>query len=211
MGKFIDLTGQKFGRLTVVKRVENDKQGRAKWLCKCDCGNIQIIQASKLRNGHSKSCGCLRIDTLTANAAKRHRHKLSNTKLYQVWANMKDRCLNPNCKNYKNYGGNGIKICAEWLISDNFLEWAIANGYKEGLTIDRIDNNKGYSPDNCRWTTFAEQENNKSNNHFITYKDRKQTLQQWADELKISRNTLLARINRDWTIERALTEEVHSN
>ena len=130
-------------------------------------------------------------------------------RLYNIWLHMKDRCNNPNFKSYHNYGGRGISVCEEWANSyQNFREWSLENGYSDELTIDRIDVNGNYSPSNCRWLTRQEQSYNKRTNKIITYRDRTQTLTEWADELHINRNTLLYRIRRGWTVERALSTEM---
>lgn len=149
----LNLTGQRFGRLVVIKEAGRSSDGRVRWLCKCDCGNYTSTPSTKtLRNRTCRSCGCIereRPNKLT--------HGKSNTKLFHVWNGMKQRCYNPNNRSYKTYGGRGIKVCDEWR--DNFMafhDWAIANGYEEGLTIDRIDNDGDYEPNNCRWITLQE-------------------------------------------------------
>lgn len=167
MPAFIDLTGQKFGRLTVISlysRATKKPPQQTKWLCKCDCGNEKIASREGLIKGKTNSCGCLRKEI----TAKRRRiHSKTRTRLYKVWISMKARCNNPNNKRYSSYGGRGITICDEWLHDfQAFYDWATANGYDETAnfgqcTIDRIDNDKGYSPDNCRWVTMAEQNKNK--------------------------------------------------
>ena len=210
MGKFIDLTGQKFGRLTVLSRTDNNKHRQVMWLCQCKCGNFIVVRGYRLKDGHTKSCGCLNKEQAIINVSKHHSHKLSNTRLYQTWQNIKKRCLNYKDKNYKNYGGRGIEICNEWLNPNNFFKWALNNGYSDNLTIDRIDNNKGYTPNNCRWTTLKTQANNKRNNHLLTFKGKTKTMIQWADKFKINYYTLSTRLKRNWTTERALTEQVYS-
>ena len=204
MGKIKDLTGQRFGRLTVIERAgtysaPNCRSKSATWRCKCDCGNESVLVGNDLSRGATKSCGCL---------FEENTHKKRNTRLYITWRNMKQRCYNPNNVSYRQYGGRGIEVCEEW--KSNFLafyNWAMANGYADNLTIDRIDVNGNYEPDNCRWASVKEQNNNKSSNHLITYKGKTQTIKQWAEELGISSYTICSRLNQNWDIERALTEK----
>ncbi len=158
MGKLIDLTGQRFGRLVVLERVENHGKDPA-WLCKCDCGTVKTVSGNHLRSGNIQSCGCGRRDAAIEHSTK---HGGGSSKLYKVWAGMKTRCYNSKFKYYKNYGGRGITVCKEWIGNFGaFQDWALSHGYAEGLTIDRIDNDKGYSPDNCRWVTMKEQRHNR--------------------------------------------------
>lgn len=199
MNKFQNLIGQRFGQLIVIERSEKRKNGMAFWTCCCDCGKTtQPIRTSDLKNGKTKSCGCLQ---------NKPKHGMSYSRIYQTWADMKGRCRNQNNKNFKNYGGRGIKVCDEWNNSfEAFYEWAMANGYSDNLTIDRIDVNGNYCPENCRWVSFKIQENNTRRNRFLTYNGKTQTMKQWAEEMGISYITLSARINTlKWTVEKALT------
>lgn len=167
MSALKDLTGQKFGRLTVIERAGSDHHHRATWKCQCDCGEVRIICGFNLLSAQAKSCGCLRAENLKWCNIKHGKRK---SRLYHVWQNIKKRCSNPNVHNYHRYGGRGITVCDEWRDDfGKFYEWAIANGYDENApygqcTIDRIDNDKGYSPDNCRWVDVKTQNNNKTNN-----------------------------------------------
>lgn len=151
--KCIDLIGQKFGILIVVKRVENSQNGHARWLCQCDCGNFKEIQSDSLRTGNTKSCGC----------RERQKHGLYQHPLYTRWKGIKNRCYNRAHNCYKNYGGRGISICKEWLNDfKSFYNWAIENGYEKELQIDRINNNGNYEPHNCRFVTNLENQKNKT-------------------------------------------------
>lgn len=202
MSKLIDLTGQRFGRLVVIERADNSADGRARLLCRCDCGQSKTVLGEHLKKGRTKSCGCAKSESSSKRFKK---HGGRNSKLYRIWSNMKDRCNNPDCKVYSDYGGRGIKVCKEWIDDFSaFQKWALANGYKEGLTIDRKDNDKGYSPDNCRWTDRKIQGNNKRNCRYITYKGQRKTVAEWSDITGIPHDTLLYRLNHGWETERIL-------
>ena len=163
----IDLKGQKFGRLLVIERKGSNERKRALWLCKCDCGNEKIVIGDLLRNGHVKSCGCLlkeyRQEKMTKHGYGKHNEV---DRLYRVWKGMKSRCYSKNAKSYKWYGARGIKVCDEWHDYNNFREWAYKNGYDENAkigecTIDRIDSDGDYCPENCRWVGMDIQLKNK--------------------------------------------------
>lgn len=189
--RLIDLTGQKFGKLVVLERAENDKYNHIKWKCKCECMNVCYVTTSNLKNGRTNSCGCLKKE------GNHKTHRKSNTRLYKIWRNMKDRCYNPNNPNYRFYGLEGKTVCDEWLHDFQvFYDWAMAHGYRDDLTIDRIDGTKGYFPDNCRWATRADQVNNRRNNRIIEYKGKRQTAKQLAIELEMNYTTLCYRLNR---------------
>ena len=179
------------------------------WLCKCDCGNIKKVRTNHLKFGSIKSCGCL---LLLGNP----KHNMCGTKIYNVYKSMRERCFNKNDKNYRHYGGRGIKICDEWLDKENgfmnFYNWAIKNGYKKGLTLDRINVDGNYSPSNCRWTTMKEQSNNRRNNNYITYNGETHTLTQWSEILNIKYGTLQNRIqvqkkSNDMIFEKSTTKK----
>lgn len=207
-----DIVGQRFGKLIVIKRVENDKFNRSKWLCKCDCGNYKIIAGTFLRTHKTNSCGCLFKEVHSKSKFKNKKQKEFN-RIYSILNGMKNRCYNIKSKDYNNYGNRGIKICNEWLDKengvDNFYNWAINNGYKNNLTIDRIDVNGNYEPNNCRWITCKKQCNNQRTNRIIEYKGKRKTLSEWSEELNIKYSTLNNRVNTNhWTIERAFTQKV---
>lgn len=202
MSKLIDLTGKRFGKLTVIHRAEHSDHGRANWVCKCDCGKTCVVLGNCLRRGQTKSCGCLRADK----NRERSTHGMRNTKLYSVWANIKNRCYNPSSKSYPSYGGRGIKVCDDWLDSSKFIEWAMSSGYSEGSTIERIDVNGNYEPGNCTWIPRAEQARNKTNSFLITIDGESKCLHQWCDETGMDYQLVYHRIKQlGWKPEKALT------
>ena len=180
--KLIDLTGKKFGKLSVIKHFKKTKDGAHLWLCKCECGKKRIVRGYSLRKGITVSCGCF------AKEKSRHiqtKHGFSRTNLYKRWSSILDRCYRPSKLKYKNYGKRGIKVCKEW--SDDFMSfrnWAMSNGYKKGLTIDRIDVNGDYCPENCRWVDKKTQARNRRNNIFYLLNKKKVTLSQLLKEIK---------------------------
>lgn len=199
-GKPKNIIGNKYGKLIV-----ESYSGNSKWQCLCECGKIVFVRTNSLTMGATTSCGCLQKQRAKEKSTK---HGLSNHRLYKTWINMRSRCNNPNATKYELYGGKGIKVCEEWendFIS--FYNWALNNNYSKNKSIDRIDGNKNYSPDNCRWATDKVQANNTTQVHNITFNGETMGIYAWADKLGISRKMLSERIRRGWTIERAFTEK----
>lgn len=211
MGKIIDLEGQTFGRLTVVKQGDyyiSPKGAKVKrWVCECECGNTVQVNTTQLRNGNTKSCGCYQKEIATQNHMV---HGMYKKRIYNIYTSMIQRCENSNNVDYHNYGGRGIQVCDEWKNNfEAFYDWAMLHGYSSGLTIDRIDVNGNYEPLNCQWVTYKEQGNNRRNNHLITYNGETHTMAEWADITGINYSILACRIlNHKWSVERALTQEV---
>lgn len=199
-----DLTGLRFGKLKVISRSETRK-GLRYWKCKCDCGNYTNVSSTNLKYGGILSCGCFYTERLKT-------HGLSDTRLYRIYSGMKTRCYNPNTKAYHHYGGRGISICDEWLGENgfmNFYDWAMENGYSDNLSIDRIDVNGNYEPNNCRWATQETQTRNKRNNLIIEYKGVSKTLVEWSEEIGISYSILNDRITMlGWDTKKAFTTPV---
>lgn len=200
LNKHKKLEGKRFGNLTVIKRVGR-KNNSGIWLCRCDCGKEVTCYQSNILRGTSTSCGCLKSYYARQS---RNCHGESTTVLYTKWTSIKTRCLNPNSQNYGSYGGRGIKICEEWLDFWTFREWAYENGYQDGLSIERIDVNGNYCPENCCWIEISEQANNRRTNTFIEYGGKKQTASQWARELGIGKDTITYRVRAGWTPEECL-------
>lgn len=153
------MIGQTFGRLTVIDKAER-RNGRESWLCKCECGNEVVVIGKNLKNGNTKSCGCLRLDrvreTKYVHGESGGRFVGKRTRLYRCWTNMKSRCYNPKVRSYHDYGAKGIRVCEDWMTFANFAEWAHSHGYSDDLTIERIDPNKDYCPENCEWISGSE-------------------------------------------------------
>lgn len=200
MGKFIDLTGQKIGRLKVLKRAPNNKFNQVCWVCLCDCGNTVTVIGTRLHNRKTLSCGCIRKEiTKQRNLDTGKAKGASKTRLYSIYKGIKRRLFNQNDASFSNYGGRGIEICREWLDDyKEFERWALKNGYNENLTIDRIDVNGNYCPENCRWVDRKTQSNNKRNNHFITVNGITKTLSEWSDISGVHYYTIFDRISHGW-------------
>lgn len=206
MPKYKDLTGQKFGRLTAEEQFGRSESGRVLWKCKCDCGNEKIVESTRLLTGVTKSCGCYRIEELIKRARK---YDKKDKRLYTIWKEIRTRCNSEKDRSYKNYGGRGISMCDEWLENYKIFEkWSFENGYTEKLTIDRIDNDGNYYPENCRWATVEEQSNNRRSNRHITYNGERHTVAEWARLVGKEYGTVLARLNKGWEIEDVLFKEI---
>lgn len=192
-----DLTGKKFGQLTVIG-VHDTGSRKTYYVCQCDCGNIKVIRADALVGGMTKSCGCLKKEQDKINLTANHKHKMSGTRLYDIWQGIKSRCYKKHDTRYDRYGGRGIIVCDEWLNDfKSFYDWAISNGYNENLTIDRIDNNGNYEPQNCRWATMKEQCNNRSSNIAITIGNTTKNIMQWCEIFKVDYKKVYARYQRN--------------
>ena len=201
---YIDITGKRFGRYTVLRYVGNDKHGCALWECQCDCGKIKTVVGSSLRQGTVVSCGCYHKDALVKRLTT---HDLTHTRLHLIWHDMKQRCLNPNSKAFPYYGKRGITICDEWkndFIA--FYQWATANGYADDLTIDRIDTDKGYDPTNCRWVSRKVQQNNRRANIRFEINGEQHTIPEWCEIYNMPPKLIRSRVcEKGWDIVKALT------
>lgn len=189
MSKALDLKGRRFGRLTVLERAENDKYKNSRWVCECDCGAVKTLYGKDLKNGSARSCGCYRKEVLLEGRTHAHTytHNMSNSRLYNVYRTMRQRCFNTNNPSYKNYGGRGVTVCGEWSRFEVFRDWALSNGYKEDLTIERINVNGNYCPENCTWISIEDQQRNRRNN----VKFRGKTQSTWAYVLDLSQSSLV--------------------
>lgn len=200
--KKLNLVGKKINHLTVLECVGH-KGKKVLWKCLCDCGKYVYANTNALTGNHTISCGCWKRNQLINRNTK---HNQSKTKLYNVWIAIKKRCNNNTDTNYPRYGGRGIKICNEWENDYNaFYQWSINNGYCEGLTIDRIDNNGDYTPLNCRWTNKYKQANNRSNNRIITINHISKTIAEWCRFYNTSETMIRARLSNGWEPIKALT------
>ena len=177
---FEDLTGKRFGYLMVISLDTNPNNKRIKWLCRCDCNKLTVVAACDLKSGHTSSCGCKKLES------HNKKHGMTKTRIHSIWCSMRQRCYDKNNCSYPSYGKRGITVCDEWRNDFvAFHSWATSNGYTDELSIDRIDNNKGYSPENCRWVSFAEQCNNRRSNVVLKYNGAENTLMNWCKELNL--------------------------
>ena len=212
MPTFIDLAGNTFGRLTAVKRSKNAGK-RVTWLCACSCGKQAVVYASKLRNGHTQSCGCFQVERASA-ANKRHGHSTypnggRATKEYQAWSNMLRRCYSQTNKHFADYGGRGIAVCDDWQRSFEAFLRDVGPAPSPRHSIDRIDNNADYSPPNCRWASPQEQARNKRNSVTLDFRGETRLMCEWASVVGISAKRISARLKRGWSVEKTLTTPQH--
>lgn len=205
-----DLTGRRFGRLKVLEFVRGDGPRDHRWRCICDCGTVKVTKTRSLRNGSTKSCGCLYLErSARLSQQYNYRHGMSHTRIHNIWSAMVRRCSNPNVQRYNRYGGRGIKVCREWGGFEAFYEWATANGYRDDLSIDRIDPDGGYHPENCRWIPLPKQSDNRRNTHHIQHDGEIMTLTEAAKRFGVPYHRAYQRIVKcGWSVERALTEPV---
>ena len=200
------MTGMRFGRLVALSNEgrRNYPSSRAYfWNCRCDCGNTTVVDGGALRSMHIQSCGCLFIEKRNEAATK---HGLRRHPSYGVWKSMIDRCTNPKSTKFSYYGGRGIGVCESWLRVETFiLDMGIC---PVGFTLERIDNNKGYSPENCKWATLFEQSRNKRSNRMFTYQGVTQCVADWARQFNISELSLRSRLNIGWSFEDAISQPI---
>ena len=206
------LVGQTFNRLTVVERAGSNKNGSALWLCRCSCGGATTLRTVELTKGHTKSCGCLAKETSRALCLKRNpsrvSHGMTGTSEYQIWKNILARCRNANAPNHHNYGGRGITVCGRWLESFENFYADMGDRPSKQHTLDRIDNNGPYSPENCRWAIWEVQHRNKRTNRLLTADGVTKHITDWANDLGICIKSLHWRIE-NWGLEAALTTPKH--
>lgn len=208
MPKKVDITGKRFGKLVAIKFSHKNNCGKNMWLCKCDCGNYKTIDIHNLlRKDKSPTRTCTKCKKNMENS-KCYKHGMSYTRVYRCYKLMKNRCYNTHNKRYYLYGARGITVCDEWLGDDgstNFIKWALSNGYNDNLTLDRIDNDKGYSPNNCRWATRKEQSNNLRCNKKYEYNGEIYTISQLCDSLNINRKLVYSRLRLGWELKKAIS------
>lgn len=200
------IVGKKYAFLTVIEYIGRDEKSRRKYRCLCDCGNETIVLGDSILTGNTKSCGCYH-DKLCSDRLRSYitKHGLSKTRLYKIWKGMRYRCAAYNKDVGKYYADRGIAVCDEWKRFETFFNWSIENGYNDGLTIDRIDVNQGYYPENCRWITVKEQQRNKTNTLYVLYNGRNIPLKEACEMANIDYMVAYMRIKRlGWTIEKAL-------
>lgn len=202
-----DLAGKRFGRLVVVS-FRGVQKGNRMWQCQCDCGSTVVKTTHRLMHGKVKSCGCISAEILHA---RNHRHGFRHTPIYKIWEAMVRRCHNKNDSKFRRYGGRGIQVCEQWRCSaEAFCRWAIDAGYKQGLQIDRIDNDGHYTPENCRFVPGKINSRNRCTTRWVDYGDSRKSVTEWSEITGIKVGTILYRLNHNWTCAEALGFEVRS-
>lgn len=202
---FQDLTGQRFGRLQVIRQATHSADKRTRWWCQCDCGNICITRGKNMKDGDAQSCGCLRKETTRARSITHGQGAIATrTPEYQSWASMKSRCYNPKTERYPHYGARGITVCERWL--NSFENFFADMGQRPGpsYSLDRIDVHGNYTPENCRWATARQQARNTQKAVYLTHAEKTLSVWEWADIVGISSRTLHERLRRGWPPERML-------
>ncbi len=210
---FRDIEGMQFGRL-FVRSYAGKRNGRVMWECLCECGTFKVISSGSITMGHAKSCGCLAVDAKKkgqlALVKRNTRHMLSNSHEHRTWVRMRWRCTNPNCDSYPHYGGRGIRICERWSVFENFLA-DVGNAPSKTHSIDRIDVNGNYCPENCRWATPMEQCNNRRSSRFLTHDGQTKTVTEWARYLGVDKGTIFARLRLGWSVDKALMTPIDAS
>ena len=207
MGKIKDIAGERFGKLLVLS-FSHINNRRAFWNCECECGTVKAIRSHDLLGSKVNSCGCLKVEqTRQRNYKHGHSVRGAKTRAWDIWRGMTERCRNPNHSSWSNYGGRGVKVCPRWLEFSNFL--ADMGEPEENFSLDRINNDEDYCPENCRWANRATQARNTNRNVMLTYNGKTQCLTDWAIEHGISRGTIEHRLKHNWSIKKALTTPVH--
>lgn len=206
------IIGDKFARLTILSFEDRNRQYDSLWKVRCDCGNEFIVRGGVLKNGHTQSCGCLQREqtskSRTTHGLSRNPLTGKRDKLYRVFAGMKERCYNPHHDMFRYYGGSGVSICEAWLNDYSaFHQWAITNGYKEGLTIERVNTFGNYEPSNCKWIPMSEQSKNRRNNRILTFNGQTKKVIEWAEITSLPGTLIIQRIKRGWSIEKSLTQK----
>ncbi|WP_417444603.1 hypothetical protein [Joostella sp.] len=208
----MEMIGKKFNRLTIISFIGIDNYRNKVWKCVCVCGNYTKASTTSLKKGNTKSCGCLQKEKAAMtgrNILKTHGLSKNadgtKTRLFRIWSGMKTRCNNSRVVEYPRYGGKGVEVCASWMNYENFHKWSINNGYKNNLSIDRIDVDGNYEPSNCRWVTDKIQCRNRTSSRLLTFKGDTKTLSEFAEEFNISIQALHNRLKRGWSLEESLT------
>lgn len=195
--RYVDLTGQKFGKLTVIQRSKDNNHGEAHWVCLCECGNEHVASSYNLTHGKSHQCTKCSFKQI---ANGQRKHNCEPKRLYEAYVNMKTRCYNKNYSLYHRYGGRGICVCDEWRDSFvAFRDWALSHGYSDDLTLDRINNDGNYEPSNCKWSTVTEQSNNRRTNRILTVNGVRDTMANWARKSGTPYWVIQERLEKNWS------------